>query len=74
MTDSSTPATFDFVPTDLRPTAGLSGAAPEFAELSLILPHWQIDALERAARRLGLTTAQLLRRVIGEYFDGPYSD
>jgi len=51
----------------------LSGA-PELArldqgmvELSLLLPQWQADALERAAHGRGLTTGQMLRRLIGNY-------
>jgi hypothetical protein len=36
----------------------------EVAELSLLLPAWQIDALERAAQTEGITVAHLLRRVI----------
>ena len=36
----------------------------EVTELSLLLPVWQIDALERAAQAEGVTVAQLLRRVI----------
>ena len=36
----------------------------EVTELSLLLPAWQIDALERAAQAEGITVAHLLRRVI----------
>lgn len=36
----------------------------EVTELSLLLPAWQIDALERAAEAEGITVAHLLRRVI----------
>jgi hypothetical protein len=52
----------------------LSGAAPEVArldyglvELSLLLPQWQVDALDLAARGRGLTAGQMLRRLIGHY-------
>jgi hypothetical protein len=38
----------------------------EVTELSLLLPVWQIDALERAAQAEGITVAQLLRRVINK--------
>ena len=36
-------------------------------ELSLLLPGWQAAALESAAHSEGLTTAQLLRRLIQDY-------
>jgi hypothetical protein len=36
-------------------------------ELSLLLPQWQVDALELAASSRGLTTGQMLRRLIGNY-------
>ena len=40
---------------------------PEMVELSLHLPQWQVEALEVAARSRGLTTGQMLRRLIGNY-------
>ena len=49
-----------------------SGAPPhldlEVVELPLLLPRWQVMALEAAARRRGMTTGQMLRRVITELF------
>jgi hypothetical protein len=42
----------------------------EVVELPLLLPRWQAAALEAAARRRGMTTGQMLRRVIGDLF-GP---
>jgi hypothetical protein len=36
----------------------------EFAELVLLLSNWQLETLERAASRRGLTMGQLLRRLI----------
>jgi hypothetical protein len=36
----------------------------EVVELPLLLPRWQVAALEAAARRNGLTTGQLIRRMI----------
>src|SRR5207248_6770432 len=33
-------------------------------ELSLLLPQWQVDALEQVAQMRGLTTGQMLRRLI----------
>ena len=41
-----------------------SGQEEEFAEFVLLLPNWQLEALERAASRRGLTMGQLLRRLI----------
>lgn len=38
----------------------------EVVELPLLLPRWQALELEDAARRRGLTTGQMLRRLIGE--------
>jgi len=38
----------------------------EVVELPLLLPLWQALELEAAARRRGMTTGQMLRRVIGE--------
>ena len=36
----------------------------EVAELSLLLPAWQVAALEQAAQAEGITVAQLLRRAV----------
>ncbi len=38
----------------------------EVVELPLLLPRWQALELEAAARRRGMTTGQMLRRLIGE--------
>ena len=40
---------------------------PEVLELSLLVPQWQMEALELAARGRGLTAGQLIRRLIGNY-------
>ena len=40
----------------------------EVVELQLLLPRWQAAALEAAARSRGMTTGQLLRRVITDLF------
>ncbi len=45
-------------------TLRLEGLDGEVAELSLLLPAWQIDALEQAAQAEGITVAQLLRRLV----------
>ncbi|MBX9584577.1 MAG: hypothetical protein K2X87_30105 [Gemmataceae bacterium] len=36
----------------------------EVVELPLLLPRWQAVELEAAAQRRGMTTGQMLRRVI----------
>ena len=36
----------------------------EIVELSLLVPNWQVQALEKLAQSQGLTTAQLVRRLI----------
>jgi hypothetical protein len=36
----------------------------DVAEVSLLVPAWQIEALEEAARAEGITVAQLLRRAV----------
>src|SRR5689334_21150026 len=38
----------------------------EVVEVALLLPLWQAVELEAAASRRGMTTGQMLRRVIGE--------
>lgn len=38
----------------------------EVVELPLLLPRWQAMELEAVARRRGMTTGQMIRRVIGE--------
>ena len=43
----------------------------EVVELPLLLPRWQAVTLEAAARRRGMTTGQMLRRVITDVFGGP---
>ena len=42
----------------------------EVVEMQLLLPKWQAVALEAAARDLGMTTGQILRRVITDLFGG----
>lgn len=61
-----------YIPSDLRNDAGITAPSESpFVELSLLLPNWQLDALETAARDSGLTTAQMLRRVLGGYLTQP---
>lgn len=40
------------------------GGDVELMELTMLLPNWQLVALEEAAHRRGLTTGQFLRRFI----------
>jgi len=40
----------------------------EVVELMLLLPRYQAAALEAAARARGMTTGQILRRVIADLF------
>jgi hypothetical protein len=37
----------------------------EMIEMALLLPRWQALALHTAAKQRGMTTAQMLRRMIG---------
>lgn len=47
-------------------TASSGRSDQEVVELALLLPLWQAMELEAAASRRGMTTGQMLRRVIGE--------
>jgi hypothetical protein len=38
----------------------------EVVELSLLLPRWQILALEETAHRWGMTTGQMIRKLLAE--------
>lgn len=40
----------------------------EVIELPLLLPEWQVIALERAAREQGMTIGQLIRRLFADLF------
>jgi hypothetical protein len=48
--------------------AECSRSDQEVVELPLLLPRWQAEVLEAAANRRGMTTGQILRRVIGDLF------
>jgi len=41
----------------------------EMVELSLLLPSWQAAVLENAAQDQGMTTAQMVRSLIRDFFD-----
>ena len=43
----------------------------DVVELPILLPDWQVSALEEAARERGMTIGQLLRRVFSELFPRP---
>ena len=47
-------------------TSDVGRGDQEVVELPLLLPRWQAVELEAAASRRGMTTGQMLRRVIGE--------
>jgi hypothetical protein len=58
---------------DLPKMPPLASADPtrsdhEVVELQLLLPRWQAAALEAAAQSRGMTTGQILRRVITDLF------
>ncbi len=48
------------------------GVSPtDVIELPILLPEWQVTALEEAARGRGMTIGQLLRRVFSDLFPPP---
>lgn len=51
-------------------SANTARSDQEVVELALLLPRWQALELEAAASRRGMTTGQMLRRVIGELLAG----
>ena len=59
------PLTLEFPTTEQVPGRV---ANSEVVELPLLLPRSQAEALETAARSRGMTTGQLLRRIIGDLF------
>jgi len=57
----------------LAPQPGTLEITPidnEVVELALLLPRWQAAALEDAAHQRGLTTGQMLRKLIGASLKG----
>ena len=48
----------------------ITHAAAEFdvIELPILLPEWQLNALETAARDRGMTIGQLIRRLLSDHF------
>jgi hypothetical protein len=49
---------------DDRPSADL-----EVVEIPLLLPGWQVEALENAAHARGVTAAEMLRTVLRQFID-----
>ena len=43
----------------------------EMVELALLLPNWQLEELETAAHDHGLTTGQMIRRLIAAFLHEP---
>ena len=55
---------------ELQPSAPLDSLAlpppDQFAEVSLLLPRWQVQVLDAAAEARGVTAGQLVRRLLAE--------
>ena len=65
-----------FIPRSESFPRGVSPPVPtrsddQVVELHLLLPLWQAEALEAAARAQGMTTGQVLRRVIADALAEP---
>jgi hypothetical protein len=62
-----------FAPGDLAFRGAEGDLAPEglVVELPLLLPGWQVEALEAAARREGRTLAEMARRLIRDFLHHP---
>jgi hypothetical protein len=56
---------------DLSPLNGFqpSDGPPDVTEVSILLPGWQLAALESAAQSRGLTSGQLVRRLLREFIN-----
>jgi hypothetical protein len=55
-------------PSTSAPPGDFSRSDQEVVELHLLLPRSQAQAIEEAARARGMTTGQILRRVIADLF------
>ena len=51
-----------------RISADIARLDGDMVELSVLLPSWQAEALESAAQDQGLTTAQMVRSLIRDFF------
>jgi hypothetical protein len=62
-----------FAATDLAFRGAEGEMAPEghVVEVPLLLPGWQVEALEAAARREGRTLAEMARRLICDFLHHP---
>jgi hypothetical protein len=59
--------TLGYIPSDrLAVNQDEQAIDSEIVEVPLLLPLWQVVALESAAEKRGMTTAQMLRKMIGE--------
>lgn len=54
-----------------HPTPTLSASPDDVVELPLLLPEWQVTALEEAARLRGMTVGQLVRKLFADLFPRP---
>jgi hypothetical protein len=54
---------------DLSRLSGVPGpdGPPDVTEISVLVPGWQLAALESAARMRGLTSGQLVRRLLRDF-------
>jgi hypothetical protein len=59
-----------FRPTGLPASEDLA----DVAEVSILLPNWQFAALENAAQARGLTSAQLMRRLLRQFINRQEDD
>ena len=50
------------------PTSRVTAAEYDVIELPILLPEWQLNALETAARDRGMTIGQLIRRLLSDHF------
>jgi len=46
-----------------------SAGLPPVVEVCVLLPGWQVSLLESAARQRGLTSGQLVRRILGDLLE-----
>lgn len=54
--------------TECGHTAPTNVVTDEVIELPILLPEWQVTALEEAARDRGMTIGQLVRRLFADLF------
>lgn len=50
------------------PSSSLFNHENDVVELPILLPEWQVIALERAAHERGMTIGQLIRRLFADLF------